>query len=107
LVTGGSRCQQHKAVERRQFDERRGSASERGYGSRWRKAREGFLKHNPLCKSCEARGKITAATVVDHIKPHKGDKVLFWERANWQPLCKQCHDRKTATDDGGFGRVGG
>nr|WP_292832122.1 HNH endonuclease signature motif containing protein [Mesorhizobium sp.] len=31
---------------------------------------------------------------------------LFWDRSNWQPLCKPCHDRKTATSDGGFGREG-
>ena len=42
--------------------------------------------------------------MVDHITPHKGDKALFWQRANWQPLCKQCHDIKTAIEDGGFGR---
>jgi 5-methylcytosine-specific restriction protein A len=42
--------------------------------------------------------------VVDHIVPHKGEKVAFWNRANWQPLCKRCHDIKTATEDGGFGR---
>ncbi len=23
----------------------------------------------------------------------------FWDRANWQPLCKQCHDRKALTAD--------
>jgi 5-methylcytosine-specific restriction protein A len=28
---------------------------------------------------------------------------LFWNETNWQPLCKECHDRKTATEDGGFG----
>ena len=44
--------------------------------------------------------------VVDHIIPHKGDKVLFWDRSNWQPLCKTCHDTKTAREDGGFGRHG-
>lgn len=47
---------------------------------------------------------MVAATVVDHITPHKGDKALFWQRANWQPLCKRCHDIKTAIEDGGFGR---
>lgn len=44
------------------------------------------------------------ASIVDHIIPHKGDKQLFWDRDNWQPLCKKHHDRKTATEDGGFGR---
>ncbi|WP_390622926.1 HNH endonuclease [Ralstonia syzygii] len=42
------------------------------------------------------------ATVVDHIVPHKGDQHLFWRRSNWQALCKACHDRKTAREDGGF-----
>jgi 5-methylcytosine-specific restriction protein A len=51
-----------------------------------------------------ALGDTTAANVVDHIKPHKGDQALFWCRDNWQSLCKRCHDYKTATEDGGFGR---
>ena len=41
--------------------------------------------------------KLTPATVVDHIIPHRGDKRLFWDEKNWQPLCKDCHDRKTGT----------
>lgn len=59
------------------------------------------------------------ANVVDHIIPHKlkaaldsGDQVaitkakaLFWDSlGNWQPLCKPHHDRKTAAEDGGWGR---
>ena len=39
------------------------------------------------------------ASVVDHIKPHKGDYDLFWDEANHQALCKRCHDIKTATED--------
>jgi 5-methylcytosine-specific restriction endonuclease McrA len=35
-----------------------------------------------------------AATVVDHIIPHKGDRKLFWSRANWQPLCVSCHSSR-------------
>jgi 5-methylcytosine-specific restriction protein A len=31
------------------------------------------------------------ASVVDHIKPHRGDRKLFWERSNWQPLCQHHH----------------
>lgn len=26
--------------------------------------------------------------------------ALFWDEANWQPLCKPCHDQKTAREDG-------
>lgn len=68
------------------------TAAQRGYGSRWRKARETYLRRNPLCAYCQKEGRIEAATVVDHKIPHKGDQKLFWNRDNWQPLCKPCHD---------------
>ena len=61
--------------------------------SRWRKARQGYLRKHPLCVYCEKQGKTVEATVVDHIKPHKGDTKLFWDKSNWQALCKPCHDR--------------
>jgi len=44
---------------------------------------------------CQTNGQIAAATVVDHIIPHKGNQVLFWDESNWQPLCKFHHDQKT------------
>jgi len=61
------------------------------YNRRWRKARKVFLDLNPLCKFCAAQGKITAASVVDHITPHRGDPSLFWDKSNWQPLCSVHH----------------
>jgi 5-methylcytosine-specific restriction enzyme A len=76
------------------------------YNSRWDKARQSFLKSHPLCVMCHRQGRAVAATVVDHIKPHRlkeainGGKQeeiakaqkLFWDKTNWQPLCKQHHD---------------
>jgi len=50
---------------------------------------------------CKAAGKITIATVVDHITAHKGDTELFWDRSNWQSLCKQHHDSDAQTRDKG------
>lgn len=68
------------------------TTTERGYGWTWQKARDAYLLEFPLCAYCARMGFITAATVVDHIIPHKGNKVLFWDKINWQPLCKPCHD---------------
>lgn len=85
----------------------RPSASARGYDSRWQRARRLYLAQRPLCATCETNGQTTLATVVDHIRPHKGDMRLFWDETNWQPLCKRHHDQKTATEDGGFGREAG
>ncbi|MBE7897524.1 HNH endonuclease [Paenibacillus polymyxa] len=103
MVTGNERyCEAHQD-QIRSYDQYRGTAAERGYDSKWRKAREGYLRKHPLCTYCFQRGYLATATVVDHITPHRGDKQLFWDRDNWQPLCKQCHDTKTAKEDGGFG----
>lgn len=102
LVTSGY-CDRHKK-EKRNYDKQRGTASQRGYDSRWRRERLAFLKQNPLCVHCEQEGTVKAAKEVDHIVPHKGDMVLFWDKNNWQSLCKRHHSVKTAKEDGGFGR---
>ncbi|WP_273823038.1 HNH endonuclease [Pseudomonas asplenii] len=68
------------------------TAAQRGYGYRWQKAREVWLNQHPLCVYCERQGRVTAGTVVDHIKPHRGNQDLFWDQRNWQTLCKPCHD---------------
>lgn len=103
-LTEGQYCSEHGRSVQQRYDRERGTAAGRGYDHKWRKAREGFLRKHPLCVYCHQKGLIITATVVDHIKPHKGDKALFWQRANWQPLCKPCHDAKTVREDGGFGR---
>lgn len=82
----------------------RESASRRGYGYKWRIEREKYLSGHPWCVECMGNGIRVPATEVDHIVPHKGNKKLFWDRGNWQGLCKNCHSRKTAQEDGGFGR---
>lgn len=45
---------------------------------------------------CFDEGRVTAAYQVDHVVPHRGDPVKFWdERGNWQSLCAACGSRKT------------
>jgi 5-methylcytosine-specific restriction protein A len=85
---------------------RRGSAAARGYGSRWTKSRDGYLRKHSLCVDPKQRhaGIVRAATDVDHIIPRDGDDPRFWDSSNWQALCHECHAYKTATEDGGFGR---
>ncbi|WP_374255070.1 HNH endonuclease [Acinetobacter brisouii] len=99
-ATNAGYCDKHQNKIRKK-DRERGTAHQRGYGAEWNKKREAFLNQNPLCCDCKKRGYIVPATVVDHIIPHKGDKVLFWDETNWQPLCEACHNRKTATEDRG------
>ncbi|QDP20681.2 hypothetical protein [Bradyrhizobium cosmicum] len=35
---------------------------------------------------------VTPTEVTDHVEPHKGDRVRFWDRAMWQPACAWHHD---------------
>lgn len=99
-ATARGRCPEHAAQLARELEARRESSTRRGYGRRWRAARAAFLREHPLCRACEEKGLIVASTEVDHVVPHKGDRVLFWDRSNWQALCKTCHAAKTAREDG-------
>lgn len=94
-LTEDKYCDEHKDFSIKE----RATATERGYDSRWKNARNRFLKVNPLCVRGKEEGRLVKATVVDHVKPHRGDKKLFWDESNWQALCKRCHDKKTMTED--------
>ena len=95
----GSKCDEHYVRP-----DRTRQTWDRWYSSpAWRKLREYWLSRNPLCAECKRNGEIVKADVVDHINPHKGDWEAFIDNENLQSLCKQCHDRKTAKEDGGFG----
>jgi hypothetical protein len=75
------------------FDrQRRGTRTDQGYGNRWLRARARWLNDHPLCVFDERRGLYVIANVVDHIIPHRGDQVLFWDEDNWQSLCTYCHN---------------
>lgn len=91
MVTGRRNCEAHTSERRQVEDARRPNAAARLYGSKWRAARELFLREHPLCCFCAERGITSASTVVDHKVPHQGDLKLFWSRRNWQALCTTCH----------------
>lgn len=71
--------------------------------SAWRKLREQVLAREPLCRRCYGLGHITPATDVDHVSGDPSDN----SRANLQPLCHECHSRKTARERHGLREVYG
>ncbi len=107
LVDKGRRyCDAHAKVKRKEESEARPDYH-KWYGhASWKRARRRFLAENPLCVECTREGRTTAATEVDHIVPHKGNRELFWDCGNWQPLCKECHSAKTMTELNASGRGG-
>jgi len=98
LVRGPGHCAACRQARGPVPTRRQPSASARGYGRKWQAARAGFLRKHPFCAGCLRRGLTIRATELDHIQPHRGDQALFWRRANWQPLCKRCHARKTLAE---------
>lgn len=90
VVAAGARCPCRAAADaerKARFDQKRPSSSQRGYTGAWDRAKAEFLRAHPFCRRCGE-----PATVVDHEKPHKGDMTLFWDRKNWQPLCRNHHN---------------
>ncbi|GAA4218581.1 5-methylcytosine-specific restriction endonuclease McrA [Sagittula marina] len=62
--------------------------------TRWRKLRWSVIEAaNFTCQRLGC-GRIEADTsklVADHVKPHRGDAALFWDRKNLKCLCQSCH----------------
>ena len=72
----------------------------------WRNGRLAFLSQHPLCQRCEAEGRVTAAAVVNHRKPHKGDLTLFFAWSNWEATCKPHHDADIQSEEArGFSKA--
>lgn len=58
--------------------------------ARWRRRRERQLAEEPLCRMCMQLGRVTEATVADHVVPHRGDSDRFYHGA-LQSLCDSHH----------------
>lgn len=104
LVRGGGYCAKHQIktaqVRRSVQEERKSSAAYHNlyFSRRWRELRASQLLAEPFCRECAKIGERTRATDVDHIKPHKGDKRIFFDPSNLQSLCHSCHSRKTMAE---------
>ena len=67
-------------------------------GRRLQQRRAMWFAMNPLCVKCDASGRVSAATELDHILPLcKGGAD---DETNLQGLCDDCHKAKTSDDLG-------
>ncbi len=112
LVRGRGRCDAHE----RKAEARRGSWRDRGYSSRKWDGPNGIrlthLRGHPLCVACAAENppRVTPANTVDHrVSWQSGETEaertrLFEDPSNLDSMCASCHGKKTAREDGSFGR---
>jgi hypothetical protein len=56
----------------------------------WVRRAKHQLRIEPLCRFCLEAGRVTAATIADHVEPHKGDINRF-RLGKLQSLCQHCH----------------
>jgi 5-methylcytosine-specific restriction enzyme A len=110
----GGRCPTHA----RAYDQRRGTATERGYDAAWARFSTAWRRQFPWCgmradgqlhgehSRCVVEGRRVLAECVDHIVSmhHGGAK---YDTANLQSLCQACNRRKNIALEGGFGRTDG
>lgn len=82
--------------QRQRFDRERDQLPWRGWykTAAWQRRRASQLADEPLCRTCAKHGRVTAATVADHVEPHRGDHDRFWY-GPLQSLCDEapwrCH----------------
>jgi 5-methylcytosine-specific restriction protein A len=87
-------CEEHQKVVEKNYrnrqDEKRGTATERGYTWNWHKVRNMKLSENPLCERCEKNGKITIAVLVHHRDRNPRNNL----EDNLESLCGMCHQEE-------------
>jgi 5-methylcytosine-specific restriction endonuclease McrA len=71
----------------------------------WRNRRRHQLRIEPLCRMCLAAGRVTPATVADHITPHGGDWNAF-RTGELRSLCIACHNKRHGAPRPVFGLDG-
>lgn len=62
----------------------------------WQRLRKAHLQREPLCRGCEAMGRITPANTVDHIVPISDGGPVFPGHDGLASYCAACHSAKTA-----------
>ena len=76
--------------------------------TRWRRGRLSFLARNPLCSMCARAADFVLRVLLTTSNPIKGDQLLFFDQANWQALCFNCHNsHKQSVERVGFDQLPG
>jgi 5-methylcytosine-specific restriction protein A len=98
------RCRAHTTDTYRRIERRRGTAKARGYDADWRRVRNAVLHDHPFCVVCKDANVVQLAQEVDHVVPlaHGGARL---DRANLQPLCRDCHQSKTSGENAQRGQA--
>ena len=103
-LTEGTYCEKHQRLVTQQYNKYgRDSITKNFYKTpEWLLIRKQKLNQQPLCEECLKTGKLTKATMVDHIVPIKAGGGRL-DISNLQSLCWACHSRKSVEEGSRFG----
>lgn len=95
-------CTEHKALSWREQTRRSrevNSKEQEFYNSKpWVSLSRQLKAHEPRCRACMMRGRITFGSISDHIIPLKLAWHLRLDPVNIQTLCHPCHNRKRTVE---------
>ena len=57
------------------------------------------MAREPLCRACAMQGIVKRADELDHIVRRADAPELLMDESNVQPLCRECHEKKTADEN--------
>lgn len=73
-----------------------GDSPNRTRGRRWMRIRAAILARDPICQTCEAKGRVRPSTIVDHVRPLSLGGTD--DPSNLAGTCSDCHRDKTARE---------
>ena len=88
--------QKTRATGKRLWSNEGKNSTQRGYGWQHQKARAQLLRDERLCRNCAKHGRVTEATIADHIIPLA--ETGLQAPSELQPLCRACHDEKSLSE---------
>lgn len=94
-------CMEHGGARAINNTKERKALNNKYASKQWKQFRQIHLSKYPLCARCQSLGKITPASDVDHIYPHKM-QLDKWMGNRFQSLCRPCHSIKTALEKRGM-----
>ena len=106
-LTKDSYCEEHKHIQvekelkrHRHYNKQRDPVLKKFYNSKeWRMLSQHIMSINHyLCIGCSTPNRPMIANLVDHIVPVLVDWSLRLVPNNCQPLCHDCHNKKTSED---------
>jgi len=103
LVLAPSRLTISAGNDREKSERRRGNDPWRAwYGlKRWKDIRWDVLVRDLFtCQFCGHMERDTSLLVCDHVDPHRGDPVKFWN-GPFETLCQQCHSIDKQSQESG------